>query len=345
MSRIISYEEQFNNISEIEKEAEIILARYYKKALGQINAELEKVQALLKKHQSEMDFTIANLEGEEKEKAMKFLRQQIFHRTDVQNRLLALRKKADEVIKRLIGETVINVIDTTDKTYQESYYRYAYVADKDIGINLDWFQLPESTIETSFKNSVAGLVNYTDNGVNMATNTGSWADKQYKLAKYAINETITLGTIQGLSVQEMAGTISEKIQQSYGRALRVSRTETMRVHNEAHNQTWLEMKDKGIDRVKFWRHRAFHVGDRDNHEYMNDKPADAQGFFSLPHKNTVIKTQCPGQTGYADEDIHCHCVFYTANKNNISPEILNKYPKFIEGESYDSWKSRLSYTA
>lgn len=342
MSRKINYDEQFNSIEGIEKQAEELLSRYYVKAFKQINEELKNVQSQLEQHKRDLDYAINNMpEGKERDEAIRFWRQQVYHRTDVQNRLLALRKKIDEVVTKLVEDTALKVIDTTDKTYQETYYRYAYLYDKDIGYMLDWTQLPEDTIKTSFQNSVASLVNYKDDGSNIYSKTGSWTDKEYKYAKYYINEEITTGIIQGKSIQQMAAGISERIKQSYGRALRISRTETMRAHNEAHNRVWQEMKDQGIDRVKFWRHRPFRVGDRDNHKAMQDKPADEKGFFYLQHGNSIITTQAPGQTGYADEDIHCHCIFYTVDKDDINLNLEGKYPAFEKGDTYESWRKKL----
>lgn len=145
---------------------------------------------------------------------------------------------------------------------------------------------------------------------------------------YDIKQSIGIGLSQGDRMSTMARRITEKVDMSYRKAIRIVRTETHRVreagYQDASERVSQALKDSGSDYVmtKTWKTMQDEAV-RPQRRYKTKKGWKTSGRTSGPnhmkmHGVTVlvdekfdlgggIMTLAPGQSGVAGHDINCRC--------------------------------------
>lgn len=128
---------------------------------------------------------------------------------------------------------------------------------------------------------------------------------------YDIKQALTIGLMNGDRYDTMANKILEKVDFSYGKAIRVTRTESHRNIEAGFNdcaqeiskglegsdivytKTWITMKDERVRRTS----KADHVK-------MEGVTVEATDNFKL---EPGVYAPCPGSSGTARNDCNCRC--------------------------------------
>lgn len=122
---------------------------------------------------------------------------------------------------------------------------------------------------------------------------------------YQIQQTVEQGLKNGEPYGQMAGRLKESLENDVPKALRVVRTETHRVMEQAKLDSLSNAQAAGIEIVKVW------VSSRDekvrsSHTSMDGITVDYDKDFENPE--TGGKGPAPGMMGVAQDDISCRCI-------------------------------------
>ena len=207
-----------------------------------------------------------------------------------------VKKEIDDLVQQTYSATYTGAIDAIQKA--------APKAIKDVLQGVDFVQ-PEQirrTVQNDLMDEVLG--------------------KNHREFVYDIKREIHTGLVNGDRVNTMAKRISKSIDTSYNKAVRIARTETHRVReagmNDGARSYDEQLKDgmSGMRMVKIWRtmkdDRVRPLRGRGkkrarggaNHLMMEGQAVLADEKFTLSDGN---KTDAPGQSGIANQDINCRC--------------------------------------
>lgn len=144
-----------------------------------------------------------------------------------------------------------------------------------------------------------------------------------------IQRAITQGLIRGQSYKKTSQAVKDVIGKylvkdgvvnvtgAMANTIRIVRTETIRIMNEASTANTEKAKSQGIDVVRFWN-ATLDQKTRPVHARLDDKPENEKGFFETPFG----LVRGPGQFSVVGQNIYCRCT--TFESVNGSKPILRK---------------------
>lgn len=115
--------------------------------------------------------------------------------------------------------------------------------------------------------------------------------------------SVKRGLNQGYSYFQLGENIRSITDSSYGKALRIARTEAGRMQSMAYQDSLGLLDEVGAEYRKMWIATIDDATRRD-HQEMDGKEADNRGIFHLPNGATG---PAPRLTGDAASDINCRC--------------------------------------
>lgn len=205
-------------------------------------------------------------------------------------RLQRLEQEVLEVLRALTNTTARQTRAIAREALQEAYYRSVYAIERAANIRIMYGMLNREAIEQAIQMPIAGL-----------TLNETLSNRRREITR-AIRQNITQGLIQGSSYRQMAERLNNTFNRDYSKAIRVVRTETHRVQNQARDRAFDQAKEKGIKTRKIWV--ATLDGDtRDTHQDLDGQVADENGYFHY----RGMRTRYPGGWGSAEMDINCRC--------------------------------------
>lgn len=110
------------------------------------------------------------------------------------------------------------------------------------------------------------------------------------------------------SYKEMADGLTQTLENDYKKAVRVARTETHRVREQATLETVKKANDGGVVMAKKWlsmRDERVRRKVQSNHVKMHGQTVPVNELFDL---GNGLKGTAPGLTGHAHHDINCRCI-------------------------------------
>lgn len=247
------------------------------------------------------------------------------------NRMRNLEKQIDAEIKSLYGSSRKAITASLKKSYAETYYYTGYALESSVGVKLGFGLLDSAKVEAAVLNKYDKI---------------TWPKRLQSHAQdlaAKVKQEVTQGLIQGKPYSETARMISKQTDISYGKAIRISQTETHRASMEGINsgfeKTQAAADRLGIEIEKVWT-ATLDNRTRDTHGQMDGQVADEDGMFTLPGG---AKTAGPGLSGIAEEDINCRCTIRTGIKS-IPPKVRrdNETGKIIKYQNYAEWKASKS---
>lgn len=177
----------------------------------------------------------------------------------------------------------------------------------------------KSSNSTQLKNELIGLTSATPEIIKRAVeNPVSGLTLKDTLEKnrtqiiYDIKRNIAVGLANGDRINTMAKRISKSIDSDYKKAIRIVRTESHRVQEGGFFDSAKEIDDtlkngiSGIRLIKTWKtmkDARVRTGEAD-HAKMEGITILADEKFELSDGS---KTDCPGHSGVASQDINCRC--------------------------------------
>lgn len=216
----------------------------------------------------------------------------------------------DEVVRKLNGitpeETQI-IRELTEQTYEASYNGMVEAVTK---------AKKSKNIPKALMENLKGIDGVTPEVVKRAVENpiagltlNDTLEKKRQEIIYNIKREIGNGLVQGDRYTDMARRVATSLDGDYGKAVRIVRTEAHRVcesgMSDAANEvdTALKKGKSGLIMTKEWCSME-DSRVRNTHQKMNGVIIKANEKFELP---SGAKTDCPGNSGVASEDIHCRC--------------------------------------
>lgn len=125
---------------------------------------------------------------------------------------------------------------------------------------------------------------------------------------YRINQTVTQNLVKGTTYKDMAVSLTETFEGDYNKSIRVARTETHRVREQATLDSAQHANSRGVVMVKKWRNMKdsrVRKTSKANHQKMDNIKVPVDDYFDLGRGERGI---APGNTGHAHHDINCRCL-------------------------------------
>lgn len=116
------------------------------------------------------------------------------------------------------------------------------------------------------------------------------------------------GIANKVTYKEMADALTQTFENDYKKAVRVARTETHRVREQATLETVKKANEAGIVMAKKWlsmRDERVRRKPQANHVTMHGQTVPVNELFDL---GNGLKGMAPGLTGHAQHDINCRCI-------------------------------------
>lgn len=125
---------------------------------------------------------------------------------------------------------------------------------------------------------------------------------------YRINQTVTQNLVKGTTYKDMAVSLTETFEGDYSKSIRVARTETHRVREQAMLDSAQHANKRGVVMVKKWRNMKdsrVRKTSKANHQKMDGVTVPVDDLFDLGRGERGI---APGNIGHAHHDINCRCL-------------------------------------
>lgn len=243
------------------------------------------------------------------------------------------------------------IMETVEQTYANCYSGMVQAVEK--AVNNDELKEAFSSVEAVKPEVLRAAVNNPVHGLTLSDQL----EKNRADIVWGIKQAVGVGLSEGDNYTTMAKRIQKELigpdgaGGSYYKAIRIARTEAHRVREEGNLDAAQNLTEKlepaGITMVKTWHtmkdervrpNRArktkggwkYSRGGKYDHQKMEGVQVPINDEFTLP---SGAKTQAPGKSGVAGEDINCRCFLsYDVVQNAVpAPEML----KIPENTSVD----------
>ena len=281
-----SLNELLHEIRRIEANREVLtetkIRKIYKSLVKDLNAFLAEYYV---KYADKTDGTLTIAKLQEKMKFAKFLE-------EIENNVNFFTPKVKREIEDLVDRTYKACYEGMNKAVSEADDVKELVGASKLNVR------PE-VMKQAVENNISKLT------------LKPLLEKNRQEIIYDIKQALTVGLMTGQRYDTMANKILEKVDFSYGKAIRVTRTETHRNIEAGFNdcaqeiakglegsdivytKTWITMKDERVRRTS----KADHVK-------MEGVTVNATDNFKL---EPGVYAPCPGSSGTARNDCNCRC--------------------------------------
>ena len=281
-----SLNELLHEIRRIEANREVLtetkIRKIYKSLVKDLNAFLAEYYV---KYADKTDGTLTIAKLQEKMKFAKFLE-------EIENNVNFFTPKVKKEIEDLVDRTYKACYEGMNKAVSEADDVKELVGASKLNVR------PE-VMKQAVENNISKLT------------LKPLLEKNRQEIIYDIKQALTVGLMTGQRYDTMANKILEKVDFSYGKAIRVTRTESHRNIEAGFNdcaqeiakglegsdivytKTWITMKDERVRRTS----KADHVK-------MEGVTVNATDNFKL---EPGVYAPCPGSSGTARNDCNCRC--------------------------------------
>lgn len=283
------------------KKSEIAIAKEYKKSLDYVRSEMSSIY---EKYSEKGVLTYAEM--------TKY------------NRFNSLQKNIIEELNTTWREVEKETRLLVSNEYEESFYKYGFLLNKDIGINLNYGLIDKNVIRSLYyEPNVSGL-----------SLSQTLSKTRYNLLLKE-RQAMVQGFLRGDSYVNMIKGLKGEWNKSFNDMLRIVRTEGTRAANDGQVKVYDDAEEMGIDIDRIWV-ATLDSRTRDAHQSLDGKKADKEGYFHYQGN----RAKAPGGFGVASLDIMCRCSIiakpkgteFKVRRSNIGDK------KIIEYTTYNEWK-------
>ncbi len=210
-------------------------------------------------------------------------------------RLTNLELEIAKQIKTLTGKGKRTVEKAFRDIVSETFTATGGAINKSLEVTVGFGVLNEDVIKTAIINPMQRI---------------TWPEAlQENSAKYLsqIKTELSQGLIKGEGYAKIAKRLEKTTEMSANKTIRIVRTEGHRAQSIGRNLA-LDKVEGAADRLGLKMKRIWVATSddrtRDSHKAMDGKEADEDGLFTLP---SGVRTEGPGMSGVAEEDINCRC--------------------------------------
>ena len=158
-------------------------------------------------------------------------------------------------------------------------------------------------------------------------------------AKKQVLSEITRGIASGMSGQDVARNIQNRMGVSYRKARQLAQNEGHRVNTQACMDGMHAAKDRGADIVKQWD-CTYDKKTRPQHAELDQKWVEIDDYFEY----SGGKVFAPKRFGIARLDINCRCALLSVPRWDVDSETSKHYDnitgEIIEAKNYADWKEK-----
>ena len=210
-------------------------------------------------------------------------------------RLMNLELEIAKQIKTLTGKSKRTVEKAFREIVSETFTATGGAINKSLEVTVGFGVLNEDVIKTAIINPMQRI---------------TWPEAlQENSAKYLsqIKTELSQGLIKGEGYTKIAKRLEKTTEMSANKTIRIVRTEGHRAQSIGRKLA-LDKVEGAADRLGLKMKRIWVATSddrtRDSHKAMDGKEADEDGLFTLP---SGVRTEGPGMSGVAEEDINCRC--------------------------------------
>lgn len=245
------------------------------------------------------------------------------------NRLTNLELEIASQIKELTGRLTKTTRQGFEALMTESFYRTAYGLEVPVGVKLGLGVLNAETIK-------GALINQYDR----ITWPGRLQDNALQYTKMVKTE-LTQGLIRGEGYVKIAKRVTRASEIDAVKSIRIMRTEGHRAQS-AGRLIALDRAEASAGRLGITMRRVWvatlDARTRDSHQAMDGQFADEEGMFTFPDG---LRTEGPGMTGIAAEDINCRCTVRAEIEGMpVKSRKDNETKGIIDYVKYEEWRGR-----
>lgn len=230
-------------------------------------------------------------------------------------RLSKLEQSLIKDIKELYDDDGKLIRDTLSQVYEQSYYRTAWALETETRARLGYSAVDPKTVQLSVQNPFTGLT-LNDRLERHRTNL-----------IYGLKEELTRGFVNGDTYPQISRRVKDLLEGDAGKAIRIVRTESTRIYNEAQYDSILHAEEQGIIMTKTWI-SSRDDRTRESHEELDGVTIPVDEPFEIDGDEGMF----PGDFSRAENVINCRC----AVQYNVVA--INKpMHDELDGMGFDDW--------
>lgn len=253
-------------------QAEKSIARFYRELIRDVLAEVGEIYAKYEK-----DGVLTYTEMAKFNRLNKFLESLNVH----VNQLSKTTKKSME---RAIKDS-----------YTYSYYWMAWAIESSALKTIGVTAIAKEVVDAAMNNPVRGLT------------LSETLEKNRRDIVYTIQQNVKRGLTSGMTYKQMADELKVSLEGDRNKAIRIIRTETHRVNEQAEVEVMERAYAKGIKSTKTWNNsqdERVRKGKKANHRRLHGQTVFMDEDFDL---GSGKRGKAPGCTSFPEHDINCRC--------------------------------------
>ena len=239
--------------------------------------------------------------------------------------------KYQEQIKAQLDDAMNRLNDAGSiEAYMEDMYREGYAS------NIYALQKQGVPVIAPINHDkMLTALTYNTNNIPLSTRLYKNVEK----TKKQVMSEITRGIASGMSNQDVARNIKNRMGVSYRKARQLAQNEGHRVNTQAVMDSMHDAKDRGADIVKQWD-CTYDKKTRPVHARLDQKWTEIDDYFDYGGG----KVFAPKQFGVASLDINCRCALLSVPRWDVDSDtpkhMDNITGELIEAKDYDDWKKK-----
>ena len=230
-------------------------------------------------------------------------------------RLSKLEQSLIKDIKKLNDDDGKLLRETLTEVYNTSYYRTAWALESETRARLGYSAVDLKTVQLSIQNPFTGLT------------LNERLERHRTNLIYGLKEELTRGFVNGDTYPQISRRVKDLLEGDAGKAIRIVRTESTRIYNEAQYDSILHAEEQGITMTKTWI-SSRDDRTRESHEMLDGVTIPVDEPFVIDGDEGMF----PGDFSEARNVINCRC---TVEYNVVA---INKPTHDELGDmSFDDW--------
>ncbi len=205
--------------------------------------------------------------------------------------------------------------ETLTEVYNTSFYRTAWALESETRARLGYSAVDLKTVQLSIQNPFTGLT------------LNERLERHRTNLIYSLKEELTRGFVNGDTYPQISRRVKDLLEGDAGKAIRIVRTESTRIYNEAQYDSILHAEEQGITMTKTWI-SSRDDRTRESHEMLDGVTIPVDEPFVIDGDEGMF----PGDFSEARNVINCRC---TVEYNVVA---INKPSHDELGDmSFDDW--------
>ncbi|AMX00425.1 phage minor head protein [Rummeliibacillus stabekisii] len=211
-------------------------------------------------------------------------------------RLDSFHRQMNLLINTMSKKQRDSLLDLLDEHYEYSWDWMAWAIENEADIRLKNMKTKVEQVEKAMQNPISGLT------------LDETLEKNRREIIIKVKREVTQSLVQGSTYKQTASRLTKAFEGDYVKSVRVARTETHRVREQASLGSAQEANSQGIVMMKRWmnmKDERVRRTPKANHVSLGGQSVPVDEPFDLGGEE---KGQAPGMTGYAHHDINCRCL-------------------------------------